>query len=383
VYVEERADDLSSAAGQILQGGIVQTHVRTTVRRASTAVVGFAAAALFAGCATSFDPSLYSDGHLQARIYQPASGALQFAVSQPAYAAVFAIVPGRGATLLYPSTPGEAQRRLSAGTHSYVGSGLLYDRLSYASGVGSFYGSSVSGPTTLILIASEAPLHVSRLIRQPALAGDLRLSSFYSHASDHAVERLAELIIPDPNSTNWTYDTYTIWPEDQGRQVAAYRVRCADGQVAVVVRGVYPVGCREPAAQTPPADTAAGPADTGRVDPPKRPDRPSEPSRRKPGSTAGDQTGQVREGGAILRPRGGQPRASQPQASESQPRTRESQPRTRELKPRAAESGPRTAPQPRVRSAPARERQQAEPARQRPAEKSKQTGRSSRTPPVS
>ncbi|HUF66228.1 MAG TPA: hypothetical protein VMM17_09640 [Gemmatimonadaceae bacterium] len=351
----------------------MQTHGRTTdARHASSAVIGFAAVALLGGCATSFDPSLYSDGHLQARIYQPASGALQFAVSQPAYAAVFAIVPGRGATLLYPSTPGEAQRRLSAGTHSYVGSGLSYNRLTYASGLGSFYGSSVGGPMTLILIASEAPLHVSRLIRQPALAGDLRLSSFYSHASDHAVGRLAELIIPDPASTNWTYDTYTLWPEEQGRQVAGYRIRCADGQVVLVVRGVFPVGCRDFTVETPPdspADTSAGPADTGRVDPPKRPDRPSEPSRRNPGSTAGDHVGEAREGGAMLRPRGGQPRASQPKARESQPRVRE--------------SAPKTAPQPRVRTAPARERQQAAPARQRPAGKSKQSERSSRSSPVS
>ncbi|HUF66924.1 MAG TPA: hypothetical protein VMM17_13195 [Gemmatimonadaceae bacterium] len=358
----------------------MQTHGRPTdVRRASTAVMGFAAAALLGGCATAFDPSLYSDGPLQARIYQPASGALQFAVSQPAYAAVFAIVPGRGATLLYPGTPGEAQRRLSAGTHSYVGSSLSYNRLTYASGVGSFYGSPVGGPTTLILIASEAPLHVSRLMRQPALAGDLRLNSFYSHASDHAVERLAELIIPDPASTNWTYDTYTLWPEQQGRQVAAYRIRCADGQVVLVARGVYPVGCREPAVETPPsppADTSAGPVDTGRVDPPKRPSRPSEPSRRNPRNTAGDHAGDAREGATVLRPRGAQPRASQPQARESEPRVRDSQPRARA-------SQPRTAPQPRARTAPARERQQAAPARPRSTEKSKQTERSSRASPVS
>lgn len=365
----------------------MQTDSRTTgARHASSAVVGFAAVALLGGCATSFDPSLYSDGHLQARIYRPASGALQFAVSQPAYVAVFAIVPGRGATLLYPSTPGEAQRRLFAGTHSYVGSGMSYNRLTYASGLGSFYGSSLSGPTTLILIASEAPLHVIRLIRQPALAGDLRLSSFYSHASDHAVGRLAELIIPDPARTNWTYDTYTLWPEEQGRQAAAYRIRCADGQVAVVVRGVYPVGCREPTVETPPAppaDTSAGPADTGHVDPPKRPGRPSKPSRRNPGNTAADQVGEAREGGAMLRPRGGQPRASQPRARESQPKARESQPKARGSQPRVRESAPRTAPQPRARAAPARERQQAAPSRQRPAGKSKQTERSSRTSPVS
>ena len=357
----------------------MQTYGRPTdVRRASTAVIGLAAAALLGGCATSFDPSLYSDGHLQARIYQPASGALQFAVSQPAYAAVFAIVPGRGAALLYPGTPGEAQRRLSAGTHSYVGSSLAYNRLTYASGVGSFYGSPVDGPTTLILIASEAPLHVSRLMRQPALAGDLRFSSFYSHASDHAVERLAELIIPNPASTNWTYDTYTLWPEQQGRQVAAYRIRCADGQVVLVARGVYPVGCREPIVDTPPSppDTSAGPVDTGRVDPPKRPSRPSEPSRRNPRNAAGDPAGDAREGATMLQPRGGQPRVSQPPARESEPRARDSQPPARA-------SQPRTAPQPRARIASERERQQAAPARQRPSEKSKQTERSSRTPPAS
>ena len=344
----------------------MQTHGRTTdVRRAGTAVIGFAAAALLGGCATSFDPSVYSSGHLQARIYQPASGALQFAVSQPAYAAVFAIVPGRGATLLYPSTLGEARRQLSPGTHSYVGSRLTYDRLTYASGLGSFYGSSVGGPTTLILIASEAPLHVSRLIRQPAFAGDLRLGSFYSHVSEHVVVRLAELIIPDPASTNWTYDTYTLWPEERGRQIAAYRVRCTNGQVVLVVRGVYPVGCREPAGQTPPpppADTSAGPVDTGRVDPPRRPGRPSEKLRKKPGGSEAVQTREAKNSNAQSRPRSGP---------------------TRDAQPRAREAPQRTAPPPRVQAAPSRERQQAQPARQRPTGKSERSDRSRGTPPAS
>jgi hypothetical protein len=338
----------------------VQTHVRGTgIRRGRTVVVGITAAALLGACAASYDPGMYSaDGYLQARIYQPASGALQFAISQPAYAAVFAVVPGRGATLVYPSTPSEAQRPLSPGTHSYLSSALSYNRLSYASGIGSFYGSSLNVPTTLVLIASSAPLHVSRLMRYPALAGDLKLTSFYSEASGLAVGRLAELIIPDPVNTDWTYDTYTIWPDEQGRQVAAYRIRCADGRVVLVARGVYPIECGVRGGQTPPplaVDTAsADPADTGRAAPPRRPGGLSEPSRRNPGGSAGVTDG-VREARAPLRPRGGELRESQP----------------------------RSASQPRVRTAPPRERRQAEPARQRPAEKSKRSARSSRIPPAS
>lgn len=340
------------------------------VRRVGTAATVLVAGALFAGCASSFDPALYgSGGHLQARIYQPAAGSLQFAVSQPAYVAVFAIVPGRGAALLHPTTQSEALRRVSPGMHSYAGSILSHSRLMYAGGMSSYYGSSMDGPTTLILIASEAPLHVSRMLRNPMLGNDLMLTSFYSHASDRAVLRLAELIIPDPAGTDWTYDTYTIWPNQSDRRVAAYRVRCANGQTVIVARGAYPVGCAERVEQPPEADTSAAPSDTGRVAPPKRPLRPSEPSRRKPGSSVSERTGGARNGDALSRPRSWE--------------TRESQPRAREPQPRAREAPARTAPPARVQAAPPRERQQAQPARQKPAEKSERSNRSRGTPPAS
>lgn len=340
------------------------------IRSVGTAATVLVAGALFAGCASSFDPALYgSGGHLQARIYQPTAGSVQFAVSQPAYVAVFAVVPGRGAALLHPTTQSEALRRVSPGTHSYVGSTLSQSRLMYASGMGSYYGSSMDGPTTLILIASETPLHVSRMLRNPMLGNDLMLTSFYSHASDRAVLRLAEQIIPDPANTEWTYDTYTIWPNESDRRVAAYRVRCGNGQTVVVARGTYLVGCTDRVDQPPAADTSAAPSDTGRVAPPKRPLRPSEPSRRKPGSSVGEQTGGARNGDALSRPRSWD--------------TRESQPRARESQPRAREAPARTAP-PRAQAAPRqRERQQAQPARQKPAEKSERSERSRRTPPAS
>lgn len=340
------------------------------VRRVGTAATVLVAGALFAGCASSFDPALYgSGGHLQARIYQPTAGSVQFAVSQPAYVAVFAIVSGRGAALLHPTTQSEASRRVSPGTHSYVGSTFTQSRLMYASGRSSYYGSSMDGPTTLILIASEAPLHVSRMLRNPMLGNDLMLTSFYSHASDRAVLRLAELIIPDPAGTEWTYDTYTVWPNEADRRIAAYRVRCADGQVVVVARGAYPVGCTQRVEQPPEADTSAAPSDTGRVAPPKRPLRPREPSRRKPGGSVSEQTAGARNGDALSRPRSWESR-------ESQPRARQSQPRAREAPARAA-------PPARAQTAPPRERQQAQPARQRPAEKSERSDRSRRAPPAS
>ncbi|HEX6250476.1 MAG TPA: hypothetical protein VFZ56_03480 [Gemmatimonadaceae bacterium] len=333
------------------------------------------AGALLAGCASSFDPALYgAGGHLQARIYQPTAGSVQFAVSQPAYVAVFAIVPGRGAALLHPTTQSEALRRVSPGTHSYTGSLFSHSRLLYAAGPGSYYGSAMDGPTTLILIASEAPLHVTRMLRNPMLGNDLMLTSFYSHASERTVLRLAELIIPDPAGTEWTYDTYTIWPNESDRRVAAYRVRCADGQVVVVARGAYPVGCT-PRVEQPPEDTSAAPSDTARVSPPKRPLQPREPVRRKPGGSVSEEAAGAHNGDALSRPRGWESRESRPRARESQPRARESQPRAGEAPPRAAAPA-------RAQPAP-RERQDAQPSRERPAEKSERAGRGRGAPPAS
>lgn len=332
----------------------------TVIRSGRGIAAGFVAAALLTGCVSSYPVTDFGSGSfLQARIYQPSSGTLQFAVSQPAYAALFAIVPGRGATLLYPTTQGEAQRRLAPGAHSYLGSSLSLSRLANSGGRRSLYGSSVAGPTTLILIASAAPLNANRLMRQPAFMGDLRLTSFYSHASDESVARLADLIIPDPVNTDWTYDTYTLWPDEQRRQVAAYRVACPDGRTVVVVRGVHASGCRVQSGEAgppPAADTAgAPPADTAQVAARKRPRQPSDRVTRTPGPAATPQASVTREAEAGPRPRSGL----------------------------ARESRPKSSPPARARTVPTRERQQVAPARQKPAEKSERPDRPRRTSPAS
>jgi hypothetical protein len=115
-----------------------------------------------------------------------------------------------------------------------------------------------------VLIASERPLRVERMVNAPwALRSELGFATYYSaSASVHTIERLAERIVPNANSSDWAYDTYIVWPTLDAPVPRAVPIVCADGSVRMVRGTRVPLDCLQPptppdSVQTPTGDSAA------------------------------------------------------------------------------------------------------------------------------
>lgn len=170
--------------------------------------------ASLSACYALPDPSVQPD-----RWYEPlrahfipggSGGSMGFQVNRPAYAAVFEIVPGAGASLLYPGWgSGGLSGRVFAGYNSLSNARAMNREQYHLAG-----GAWRSSPRFFLLIASERPLDVERfgafgygLHRQLGL--DFASLNAYS-----TMERLVRLAVPDvEDETSWTTDLYVEWPD--------------------------------------------------------------------------------------------------------------------------------------------------------------------------
>lgn len=327
--------------------------------RECAVVAGMVAAA---GCvsvptAVAHVPRQY-DG-LAAQLYEPFAGQVRFAVSRPAYVAVFEVTPGGYMRMLHPMSTTQIQRRVSAGYHSLTSSGFAFSR-QYYSYAG--YAANRWEPTYLILVASDRPLRTQRVSGgTSSLLLDFGFFRHGSAASGYAVERLAQALVPDPDVTDWTYDTYMVWPDAHVPAIPTYRVVCADGTIRIVTAGRVPSECRQRAPVRPPPDTAK-PAPPGEPDSAARP-RPR-PGERIPRVRPGTPERIVEREG--VRPRGGRP---------DQPPARARRPAEAGERTNAAER-PSTRPE---RARPQPERKPAAAAREpRPTSREQSPSRSSR-----
>lgn len=273
-------------------------------RTAAAAVAGL----LIAGCATVPVAGAYGSGHevLQARLYEPIGGQLGFAVSRAAYVVIFEVTPDGRLAMLYPMSSTQVQRRFTTGHHTFSSATSHFNRRFYT--YASDYRSPLR-PTYLVLIAADRPLRLHRVSsRFASLAHEFAFSrGLAAHSS--AVERLAASIVPDPDFTEWTYDTYEVWPPIPVVPVPTYRVVCADGTIRIIHGGRIPADCRrDPRRPTPPPDSAGPtPPDSGSAKPkelPRRPPRatPGAGVRKEPGRIAdSEQRSSARAGERRLR----------------------------------------------------------------------------------
>ncbi len=147
-------------------------------------------------------------------------------VNRPAHIAVFRIVPGRGTSLVYPSPGyGGINGRSFAGLHQ-----IPMDRYWNRDQFLPSFASTGSHPEFFFLVASETPLRTERIGAygyglRSALGMDFAPVSGY-----RTMERLASVMIANPESQNWTTDFYVHWPEALHMQPRSglVRVRCAE-----------------------------------------------------------------------------------------------------------------------------------------------------------
>ncbi len=271
---------------------------------------------------------------LEASIFPPYYGQVPFRVNKPAHVALFEILPGRGVSLLYPTSGSgftqvaenwvplqySAQRWLYASNSlSDPGAGQ-WSGFDYGYGMG--YGpvgmrgmSRTSAPRYLFLVASEQPIEISQFQHNLAsMRQFLGANQYSSYQPYNIMEKLAYAVVPYANDDLWVTDVFVDWGYDWGygytpgtsaSSATWVTMRCADGSVGMARYipgwGYDMMSCAPWASsqQNPtPGDTATRPGQGG-----AQPGKEVEGRGRAGGSAQEEVEGRGRAGGASARPR--------------------------------------------------------------------------------
>lgn len=145
-------------------------------------------------------------------------------VSEPAYIALFEIVPGLGATLIQPDRDrgqSDTGRRAAAGEHY----GRLYRGTAFRHTLGgrtlsARYGYGIHRPERgyLLLIASRTPLELwrfGRLEDYRYTAAGLGAHTPFDGAARRTAERLVDRVVAHPSAGGWSaaYVSYSLLPQ--------------------------------------------------------------------------------------------------------------------------------------------------------------------------
>ncbi len=279
-----------------------------------------------AACAAPSRPTLGAapdmSAPLDARIFPPYYGSAPVQLSKPAYVALFEVIPGRGAALLYPQAGNGFQQvteswvpiRYSASRWLYTtdmqGRGG-YVNTHFSSGYDTYRGYDAYGfarPRYLFLVASEAPLAIEQFQEDAASVRRYLGAAMYSAYEPYEVmERLAYAMLPFAPSDSWVMDVYVDWGYDWGyghgpgmtaAQASYWPVVCGQGPNAYVTYARYVAGWGfampscvgasvvgppgTPGLPRPPVDSVAVPPGEGR----DRTTTPDENGRRRAGAAA-------------------------------------------------------------------------------------------------
>jgi hypothetical protein len=147
-------------------------------------------------------------------------------VNQPAYVAVFDIVPGQFVRLAYPVVSGQLRQKVTAG------SSLVRHSLGRRTQL--FAGRRVNEPHILLAVASLRPLNIS----QTAGFGEwmsYKLGAPYAMGStlDISNTLLDEVLPPQPGG-EWATAMYIVYPDVDWQRNVWQLVRCSDGLIYVV-----------------------------------------------------------------------------------------------------------------------------------------------------
>jgi hypothetical protein len=186
-------------------------------------------------------------------------------LNRDAHVALFEIIPGRGVAMLYPRWKGD----IFASDAHYADLTVQPAREFYQSDP---FGHATFQPRYYYLVASVAPLNLTRL-RYSLGATRRTLGPMYaSYRPFEVIDRLTELVVPMQRDEEWTTDLFVAWPEAPPPVFASLRViTCANGRV-LTVPGNYPYfGC--------PGDARAQIVETKR---PPRGEAPQDSARPRP-----------------------------------------------------------------------------------------------------
>ena len=157
--------------------------------------------------------------------------------NRAAHVAMFEIIPGRGATMVYPYTRQDA---FASDAH-YADLTLQPGRMFYYTDP---FGHASVQPRYYYAVASTAPLNLARL--QSSLGATRRVlgQMYASYRPYDVIDRLTETVVPMQADEDWATDLFVVWPEPQMPRFVSYRlVRCANGRVIEVASNYPYYGC--------------------------------------------------------------------------------------------------------------------------------------------
>ena len=242
-----------------------------------------AATAALAGCATA--PRVQSAAPaapppLRVWIGFPIGSSQVYPIftNREAHVAMFEVIPGRGATMVYPFSRGH---EMVADAH-YANLTLQPGRMFYYTDP---FGHASYQPRYYYAVASVAPLNLERL--QTSLGATRRVLGrmYASYRPYDVIDRLTEIVVPMQTDENWATDLFVDWPMPPMPRFTLYRsVRCANGRIIQVASNYPYYGCPGDARLT---VVAAGPALLSRPSPPTSPEsRPTRLRRTHPAPRA-------------------------------------------------------------------------------------------------
>lgn len=209
------------------------------------AAIALALVTALSACALRRGPATDGRAPLQATLVAKVNRGYLVSVSEPAYVAIFEVVPGVGTSLLYPArytrdTPLE-------GTQFAWESPFVPGRWSYQF-AGYFGFAPRLEPTYLFMVASREPLELDRIGSSPSAL--IRLLSYRGFTAFHpyrTMDALATAVIPEQDDSGWSTDVLVVWPPLRSslRSALAPRllVRCANGRELYVPIDYPYAGC--------------------------------------------------------------------------------------------------------------------------------------------
>jgi hypothetical protein len=151
---------------------------------------------------------------------------------------MFEIIPGRGATLVYP----QRSRQVWVSDMHYADLRFQPARRFYYTDP---FGLANVQPRYYYVVASAAPLNLTRLHASLGAMRQILGRMYGSYRPYDIIDRLTNLVVPSQADEDWATDLFVDWPAPPPpRAVFAYRyVRCANGRLLVVPRNYPYFGC--------------------------------------------------------------------------------------------------------------------------------------------
>jgi hypothetical protein len=234
---------------------------------------------------------------LRASILGAETGRLGFTVNRAAHVALFEIVPGRGASLVYPGPGTGSIDGYTLHGYTIPVSMHRWNDVTYRPAVGT---TQHDGPRFYFLIASETPLELDRFGRYGMGVHRAMGARFATYSPFTAMEQLADLALPaHVDDASWSSDVYVHWPQALSRDpVPGYvQVNCGNYSVFVLPQHIWRVTealCRAGDPNAVPGDSTG--VEPGVVEPQRRPPAQADEIRSRVRASS-----QLEEGGEVRR----------------------------------------------------------------------------------